>query len=78
MSGLTATQKVLYDYLVGFLVDHHRQPTLREAADAMGWTSPSAVRSTIKVLVKKGHLQQDGRHWKVANATIRIFPIGNK
>jgi len=55
--SLTTSQEVFFLYLVGFLKEHHRQPTFREAMRDMCWASLNAPRLYLSILSDKGWIE---------------------
>ncbi|VTT98900.1 family transcriptional regulator : : LexA_DNA_bind [Gemmataceae bacterium] len=54
---LTAKQRKVLTFLVGFWGRHQRFPTYRETGDHMGFASFSGVVPHLKALAKKGHIR---------------------
>lgn len=72
---LTERQQRLLAFLLDFLLHHHRQPTCREIAAAVGYVGAPGAAQALKSLVRKGHLLADGEgkrwHWKLAHVELR-------
>lgn len=53
---LTYRQRQIYEWMVFYLLEHQRQPTIREIAKRFGIASPNGVARHLKAMVRKGHL----------------------
>ena len=59
---LTTAQQELYDWLVGFIGDHHHSPSIRQMMQAMGLRSPAPIQSRLRHLQEKGWIKwQEGQ-----------------
>ena len=59
---LTTAQQELYDWLVGFIGDHHHSPSIRQMMQAMGLRSPAPIQSRLRHLQQKGWIKwQEGQ-----------------
>ena len=60
--ALTIAQQELYDWLVGFIGDHHHSPSIRQMMQAMGLRSPAPIQSRLRHLQQKGWIKwQEGQ-----------------
>jgi repressor LexA len=60
--ALTTAQQELYDWLVGFIGDHHHSPSIRQMMQAMGLRSPAPIQSRLRHLQQKGWIKwQEGQ-----------------
>ncbi len=60
--SLTTAQQELYDWLVGFIGDHHHSPSIRQMMQAMGLRSPAPIQSRLRHLQQKGWIKwQEGQ-----------------
>lgn len=60
--SLTTAQQELYDWLVGFIGDHHHSPSIRQMMQAMGLKSPAPIQSRLRHLQQKGWIKwQEGQ-----------------
>ena len=60
--ALTTAQQELYDWLVGFIGDHHHSPSIRQMMEAMGLRSPAPIQSRLRHLQQKGWIKwQEGQ-----------------
>ncbi len=60
--ALTTAQQELYDWLVGFISDHHHSPSIRQMMQAMGLRSPAPIQSRLRHLQQKGWIKwQEGQ-----------------
>ena len=60
--ALTSAQQELYDWLVGFIGDHHHSPSIRQMMQAMGLRSPAPIQSRLRHLQEKGWIKwQEGQ-----------------
>ena len=60
--ALTTAQQELYDWLVGFIGDHHHSPSIRQMMQAMGLKSPAPIQSRLRHLQQKGWIKwQEGQ-----------------
>lgn len=58
-TSLTPKQKVILDYIRGYIEDHEYAPSYREIAEHFGLKSVATVAEHIDALQEKGHLEKD-------------------
>ena len=58
-ASLTPKQKVILDYIRGYIEDHEYAPSYREIAEHFGLKSVATVAEHIGALQEKGHLDKD-------------------
>jgi SOS-response transcriptional repressor LexA len=70
MAGPTNTQDVVavYDYLVGYIAEHQRPPTLEQISRATGCGTPSTIRRHLIRLRQRGLVEWQWR----AQGTLRL------
>ncbi len=70
MAGPTNTQDVVavYDYLVSYIAEHQRPPTLEQIARATGCGTPSTIRRHLIRLRQRGLVEWQWR----AQGTLRL------
>ena len=76
--ALTTAQQELYDWLVGFIGEHHHSPSIRQMMQAMGLKSPAPIQSRLKHLQEKGYISwQEGkaRTLQVIDQILEGIPI---
>ena len=76
--ALTTAQQELYDWLVGFIGDHHHSPSIRQMMQAMGLRSPAPIQSRLRHLQQKGWIKwQEGqaRTLQVIEENISGVPV---
>lgn len=78
MKPLTPTQRQVYDFLLAYLLEHHRSPAIREVCAAFGWKSPNGAMCHIRALAKKGWLDWEswrGDGWRFVGIQLRAEPV---
>lgn len=63
MEPLTKAQKELYDYLVDYLQNRQKAPSIRTMMRAMGLKSPAPIQSRLDHLRRKGYID-----WEAGSA----------
>lgn len=53
---MTARQRAVLDFIAAYQAAHHRPPTVREIAAAVGLSSPSSAAHHVRTLTAAGHL----------------------
>jgi SOS-response transcriptional repressor LexA len=67
----------VYQFLLDFLLEHQRQPTVREMMRHFGYLSPNAVFCHLSPLTKKGWLTWENnaesgqRRWKLVGIKLK-------
>ncbi len=61
MKGLTKRQKEVYDFILAYMENTFRPPTIREIGEHFGMRSTGTVRDNIRALHKKGYIRQKPR-----------------
>ena len=56
MTPLTAKQKMMFIYIVGYIKKHLSIPSMRHLAAAHGITSTNAINDYLKALNRKGYI----------------------
>ncbi len=63
LQSLTPAQKELYQWLEGYIGEHHHSPSIRQMMEAMGLRSPAPIQSRLRHLQEKGWIT-----WKEGQA----------
>lgn len=75
---LTKKQKILLDFIEGFIATHHYSPTLREIMRGLDYKSVSTVAKHVDNLVANGYLtKEDGAVRSLAVAGAAADPWAN-
>ena len=75
MTHPTKAQRRVLDWYV----DHwsNGPPTLRDAAESLGYASPSSIHKHIRALVRKGFMRGSGRYLMLVPDAISRVHDGN-
>lgn len=57
----TKKQKILIDYIDGFIKEHGYSPSYREIMNGLNYTSVATVAAHVNNLIKRGHLRKRDR-----------------
>ncbi|MEK3955706.1 MULTISPECIES: LexA family protein [unclassified Psychrobacillus] len=49
-------QKLIYEYIKGYLAEHSYSPTIREIAYGVGLNSPATVHGHLESMRRKGYI----------------------
>jgi len=61
MKGLTKRQREVYEFILSYMENTLRPPTIREIGDHFGMRSTGTVRDNLRALAKKGYIRQRPR-----------------
>ncbi|MCX6375426.1 MAG: transcriptional repressor LexA [Armatimonadetes bacterium] len=61
MKGLTKRQREVYDFILSYIENTQRPPTIREIGEHFGMKSTGTVRDNVLALEKKGYIRQRPR-----------------
>ena len=61
MKGLTNRQRQVYEFILSYMEDTRRPPTIREIGEHFGMRSTGTVRDNLQALEKKGYIRQRRR-----------------
>jgi SOS-response transcriptional repressor LexA len=64
MTGLTESQKKVYDYIHGYIEAKHYSPSYREIASGCGYRTASGVVRVIDQLVDRGWITRDPKKYR--------------
>lgn len=79
MRPLTKRQAEVYEFIVGFVEAHGRQPTFREIGPAIGTNFTNGVMGHINALEKKGWIERVGtgfKGWKLVGLRFQRVQAG--
>lgn len=75
MRPRTKTQRLIYDWLLAFLLEHHRKPSIREVMRRFRYKSPNGPMVHIRQLARKGWLEPSGSGWRFVGIKLRAEPL---
>ena len=61
MKGLTNRQRQVYEFILSYMENTRRPPTIREIGEHFGMRSTGTVRDNLQALEKKGYIRQRRR-----------------